>query len=147
MNATATLNNHNRRTNPAVFLFILVALFGIGTLAIPRPEVAQSIKPPTILENTHADVVHGVVAEQARNACKQYGVSQIYLQKDNNRFHFLCHVPGMGWFDWIVEKFDNAWHETTAFQPKDGTISTVTRWIKAKPVKWIPLEVFEKTFR
>ena len=150
MNATMTYT-HNRRTNPAVFLFFFV-LIGIAMIIavpmlFPATPSRPTVKVPEIIESVHADNAHGVWAERARNACKQHGASQIWQQKTDGRYHFVCFDPTFGWLDWIVEKIDGTWQEITAFQPKDGSLSSIVNWIKPKGVKWIDLNFFKTTLR
>ena len=136
MNAAITYPPTDRRNNPAVFFLILVVLFG----------VALAVAAPKIIPSTHAELAHGADAFQARNTCEQYGISQVWQQKDG-RYHFLCQSPSVGWFDLIVEKVNGAWKEVTAFQPKDGSLSSIVSWIKGKGCKWIDLKAFETSLR
>ena len=79
----------------------------------------------------HADWRHGNCANHARRALKENGVDQAY-QEPSGSYHLICNSGYDGHYDVVCHAEGNQLVEDTAFQPKDGLLVSIVKWLFCK---------------
>ena len=82
-------------------------------------------------EDDHADYRHGNCANHARQALRDNGVEQAYQEPSGN-YHLICNSGYDGHYDVVCHERDGRLIEDTAFQPKDGVLVSIIKWLFGK---------------
>lgn len=118
-----------QRTNP-LLLILLVAFTAFGAGAL----LAIAVQP-----RDHAVAKHGIEAELVREACEQFGPSQVWKDRSwrkSNQYYQVCDLDDGRMGIRIIRCIKGAWIEATAFVPSgalgNGTPERVLEYLSGK---------------
>jgi hypothetical protein len=121
----------------ALLAAVIAALFLLTLAESPHFSTTMAALAENVFftsRETHADVIHGADAAQARNTCEQHGIKGVFVQRPDFRVHFLCTDPYTNTsYTWLAEwnRLLGEWEEVTAYKPLSGEYSKIVEYLKA----------------
>ncbi len=96
------------------------------------------------IEGDHADWRHGNCANHARRAVREGGVEKAFREPSGNIHLIASSRYGDGCYDQVCQVRNGHLVEVTAFQPKDGILVSIIKWLFGKKARQISLDELDQ---